>query len=277
LPSDSWRQAGAFFDWKGHRIFHRVEGNGAAVLLVHGFPTSSWDWERIWPALAAEHRVLALDLIGFGFSAKPRDFAYSVMAYADLIEALLERQGVKRYHLVAHDLGDSVAQELLARKAPIASLCLLNGGLFPETHRALLGQKLLASPIGPLVARLATFGTFSKNMRQVCARPIDDEELRGMWQLLQRDGGAAIMPQLIGYIEERKRQRERWVGALVGTDVPVRLIAGLGDPVSGAHMVARYRALVPRPNVVELPGVGHYPQVEAPEDVLAAVRAQLVR
>ena len=71
------------------------------------------------------------------------------MAYADLIEALLAREGVTRYHLVAHDLGDSVAQELLARKAPIVSATLLNGGLFPETHRALLRQKLLASPIGP--------------------------------------------------------------------------------------------------------------------------------
>jgi pimeloyl-ACP methyl ester carboxylesterase len=277
LPQDGWYRAGAFFDWKGHRIFHRVEGKGSPVLLVHGFPTSSWDWARIWPALAAEHRVLALDLIGFGFSAKPRDFAYSVMAYSDLIESLLDREGVKRYHLVAHDLGVSVAQELLARKAPITSLCLLNGGLFPETHRALLGQKLLASPIGPIVARLMTFGTFARNMRQVCARPIADEELRGMWQLLQRDGGALILPKLIGYIEERKRQRERWVGALARTDVPVRLIDGLDDPVSGAHMVARYRALVPRPDVVELRGVGHYPQVEAPDEVLAAVRAQLAR
>mgnify|MGYP003377880407 CR=1 FL=1 len=52
--------------------------------------------------------------------------------------------------------------------------------------------------------------------------------------------------------------------------VPVRLIAGLADPVSGAHMVARYRALVPAPDVVELAAVGHYPQLEAPDAVLAA-------
>jgi pimeloyl-ACP methyl ester carboxylesterase len=273
LPPDSWREAGAFFEWRGHRIFHRVGGTGTPVLLVHGFPTSSWDWARLWPALAADHRVLTLDLIGYGFSAKPADFTYSVMAYADLIEALLAREGVTRYHLVAHDLGDTVAQELLARKAPLLSLTLLNGGLFPETHRPVLMQKLLASRIGPVIARLASYRTFAANMRRVCKRPIDEDELRGMWRLID----PRIMPKLIGYIEERRRHRERWVGALTATDVPVRLIDGLDDPISGAHMVARYRELVPRPDVVELPGVGHYPQIEAPDDVLAAIRAQLQR
>jgi pimeloyl-ACP methyl ester carboxylesterase len=275
LRADSWRAAGAYFDWRGHRIFHRTEGAGAPLVLVHGFPTSSWDWARLWPALAARHRVLALDLIGFGFSDKPRDFAYSVMAYADLVEALVAREGVGPYHLVTHDLGNSVAQELLARKAPLRTLCLLNGGLFPETHRALLGQKLLASPLGPVIARVAGFRTFAASMRRVCARPIDDGELREMWRLIEERGGARVWPRIIGYIEERRRQRARWVGALIDTDVPVRLIDGLDDPVSGAHMVARYRALVPRPDVVELPGVGHYPQIEAPDDVLAAIYAAI--
>jgi pimeloyl-ACP methyl ester carboxylesterase len=70
---------------------------------------------------------------------------------------------------------------------------------------------------------------------------------------------------------ERRRRRERWVGALTRAGVPLRLIDGLEDPISGAHMVARYRELVREPDVVELAGVGHYPQLEAPEAVLSAV------
>ena len=69
---------------------------------------------------------------------------------------------------------------------------------------------------------------------------------------------------------ERRTHRDRWVGALVNTSVPRRLINGPVDPVYGAHMAERYRELVPEPDVVTLPGIGHYPQVEDPQGVLKA-------
>ena len=275
---EQWRAAGHSFEWRGHRIFVRSEGSGEPVLLVHGFPTASWDFHAIWPALAKQYRVLTLDLLGFGLSAKPRDFAYSIKAQADLVEALLAHERITRYRLVAHDMGVSVAQELLARRAPIISVCLLNGGLFPETHRPLLTQRLLASPLGPLVARLSTYKTFKAAMIRIWGeRRIPDSELQTMWKLVRGDGGLAVMPKLIDYMDERKRQRARWVGAIVEPAMPVRLINGLEDPVSGAHMVARYRELVANADVVELAGVGHYPQVEAPERVLLPLLEQLAR
>jgi pimeloyl-ACP methyl ester carboxylesterase len=82
-----------------------------------------------------------------------------------------------------------------------------------------------------------------------------------------------VLPKLIGYLRERRVHRDRWVGALVAAAAatPLRFIDGLVDPISGADMVARYRELVPRPDVVELPGVGHYPQLEAPGDVVTAI------
>jgi pimeloyl-ACP methyl ester carboxylesterase len=78
------------------------------------------------------------------------------------------------------------------------------------------------------------------------------------------------MPKLIRYMVERRQFRERWVGALQNSNIPLRLIDGLDDPVSGAHMVARYRELIADADVVELEGIGHYPQLEAPEQVLRA-------
>lgn len=276
VSPDDWRTRGAFFDWRGERIFFRVDGTGEPLLLIHGFPTASWDWYAVWPALSARYRLLTLDMIGFGFSGKPRQFEYSIATQVDLFEAFLAREGVTSYRLLAHDYGLTVAQELLARqrdaKARISSACLLNGGLFPETHRALLTQRLLASPLGPLIAKVSSYRTFAATMRRIWGtRPPSDAELRGMWQLVTANGGMAVMPKLIGYMAERRRHRARWVGALVGAELPIRLIDGLDDPISGAHMVARYRELVPRPEVVELAGVGHYPQLEAPEAVVAAV------
>ena len=276
ITPDEWRAGGTTFRWQGHDIFTRADGAGEAVVAVHGFPTASWDFAPIWGRLTEKYRAVALDLIGFGFSAKPRDFAYSIAAQADLVEALLARDGITRYRLLAHDMGVTVAQELLARQkenaaARVTAVVLLNGGLFPETHRARRAQTLLASRVGPILARLMTYGAFARSMHGVWgAKPPNELELRSMWQLVTAHDGMGVMPKLIGYMAERRAHRERWVGALVGADVPIRLINGLRDPVSGAHMLVRYRELVAKPDIVELPDVGHYPQVEAPDAVANA-------
>ncbi|MDR3419159.1 MAG: alpha/beta hydrolase [Nevskia sp.] len=285
---ESWRDSGRRFPHHGHSIFWQSGGNGSgdALVCIHGFPTASWDWHALWPDLCAHFgRVLAPDMIGFGWSAKPRDYAYSILDQADLHEALLRHEGIARYHILAHDYGDTVAQELLARheerKADgdgslrLQSLCLLNGGLFPESHRPRTVQKLLLTPLGPLLSALMSERSFARSFAAVfgpATRP-GPEEMHRFWQLVAHAGGNRIAHQLIHYMPERRRHRERWVGALQRTGVPLRVIDGPEDPVSGAHMVQRYRELVPNPDTVLLPGIGHYPQVEDPRGTLAAFMA----
>jgi pimeloyl-ACP methyl ester carboxylesterase len=188
---------------------------------------------------------------------------------------------VHQADVLAHDYGDTVAQELLARanegNEPLAlrSVCFLNGGLFPETHRPRLIQKLLIGPLGPLVARLLNRSWFGPSFSAVFGpqtRPAP-EDLDAFWRLVVENDGLRVMHRLIRYMKERRTHRERWVGALQRARVPLRLVCGALDPVSGAHMAERYRELVPAPDVVMLPEVGHYPQVEAPEAVLAAYSA----
>lgn len=190
-------------------MFCRVEGTGEPLLLIHGFPTASWDWWKLWPGLTARYRCLTVDMLGYGFSAKPRDAAYSIVRQADLQEALLAREGVTgAYRLLAHDYGLSVAQELLARRANVRGVCLLNGGMFPEQHRPVLTQKLLASPLGALIARLSSYGTFARSMRRLWGQaPPPEAELRAMWSLVIAGEGMRVMPKLIGYIAERRRHR----------------------------------------------------------------------
>ena len=282
VPLAQWRRRGRTLRFGPHEVFYVDEGEGDALLLLHGFPTASWDWAKLWPALAARYRCIAADHLGFGWSAKPRGHAYRIAEQADLQEALLASLGVARCRILAHDYGDTIAQELLARDpsgARIVSACLLNGGLFPETHRAAFVQRLLASPFGGVVARLMGRGAFERNMVRIFGRatPPTREELDGFWSLLEHGDGRAALPRLIHYMRERVEQRGRWVGALQSTRVPLRLVVGMEDPISGAHMAARYRELVPSPDVVELAGIGHYPQVEAPDAVLRAVLAHFER
>lgn len=277
----NWEAAGDYFTYCGEEIFH-IEGgqtDAPVLVLIHGFPTASWDWHKLWEPLCQHFRVLAIDMIGFGLSAKPANYEYSIHDQADLFDAFLRLKGVVHYHILAHDYGDTVAQELLARdefntpknKArSIESIVLLNGGLFPEAHKPVLIQRLLISPLGAWVARMGSFARFKQNFDKICAHPLADNELQAFWALLIRENGKAIMPKLIRYMKERKTHRKRWVGALQITKTPIRLINGIEDPISGAHMLIRYRELIDNPDVVELPAVGHYPQVEAPDAVYKA-------
>lgn len=271
----SWRSAGQDFRFNGHSIRYWTAGQGEPLLLIHGFPTASWDWHYLWAPLAARYRVIACDMLGFGDSAKPRGHAYSLLEQTDLQQALLAHLGVdKPVHVLAHDCGDSVAQELLARhqggRVQLASCVFLNGGLFPETHHPVLVQKLLLSPIGPLVGRLFSRKKLAASFAKVFGPPTQPSprELDDFWSLIAANNGPAVMHRLIRYMPERRVNRDRWVTAMQATAVPMRIIDGAVDPISGAHMVERYRELIAKPDTVLLEGIGHYPQTEAPAEVL---------
>ncbi len=282
ISLEAWRAKGKTFDYNGNKIFYVDEGVGDILVCIHGFPTASWDWAWIWTELTKRYRVIAPDMIGFGFSAKPRDYDYTLRDQATLHESLLQSLGVTRVHVLAHDYGDTVAQELLARHAEreangtsglnLRSVCLLNGGIFPGEHRPRPMQRLLAGPLGPLVGRFMTERKFHKSFSEIFGpdtRP-SPEELSAFWQLLEHNGGRHVVHKLIRYMRERMVFRDRWVNILAKTKVPLRLINGPEDPISGRHMADAYRDWVPNADVVLLEGIGHYPQVEAPDRVLEA-------
>ncbi|PSR11273.1 MAG: alpha/beta hydrolase [Bacteroidetes bacterium] len=281
-----WKNSGQYFLYRGqHRVFYQSAGAGPVLVLLHGFPTASWDWHKVWPSLAAHFRVLALDFIGFGFSDKPRKYNYSLMDQAYLVEALLTDQGVKAYHLLAHDYGDTVAQELLARhyerdpytsQSPrLLSLVLLNGGIFPGIHHPLPIQRALASRWGGLLTPFLNRGMLRRNFRQIFGPQTQptEQEIDEFYALLSHQQGKYLFHRLIRYMHEREVHESRWVGAIQRAELPQRLINGAYDPISGQHVADHYRKVVPRPDVVVLEDIGHYPQTEGPEAVVAAILA----
>jgi pimeloyl-ACP methyl ester carboxylesterase len=288
VSTDAWEARGSYRELLGHRIFvideAAREGDRGTIFLIHGFPTSSWDWWKIWPALNRDYRLVALDLLGFGFSAKPSPHDYRIMEQADLCEALVQLLQLERFHVLAHDYGDTVAQELLARQndgsgaGQWLSCLFLNGGLFPETHRAVLAQKLLLSPLGFLVSRGLSRASLRKSFDHIFGPDMkaSDAEIDAFYALFERDGGRRNLHRLIHYMTDRRRHRERWVDALRQARCPIGLINGSVDPVSGDHMVQRFEALVGTGHfITRLPRVGHYPQVEAPQAVIAGYQAFL--
>ena len=280
MTLSEWKNQGEYFRFKTHHIFVNDHGKGEVILLIHGFPTASWDWWKVHSLLVSNFRLISLDMLGFGFSSKPRKHAYSIFEQADLIEALLKEKGVKRVNILSHDYGDTVTQELLARlnertplkedELSISSVCLLNGGLFPETHQPLLIQRILISPFGFLVGRFFNRKKLGKNFKQIFGPNTQPSEqtLDDFWSLIEGNGGKYVFHLLIRYMKERRINRKRWVEALQFTDVRIRLINGIYDPISGIHMVKRYVQLIPNPDVIELQNIGHFPLVESPEMVV---------
>ena len=281
----NWYQRGEFRTLCGKSIFTVDEGAefDTAVVLIHGFPTSSMDWEPMWPTLSQQFRVVTLDMWGFGFSEKPNKRCYSIHQQADLFETLIDELGIRHYHVIAHDYGVSVAQELLARydaknNNRWLSLCLLNGGLFPEAHHPLLIQKLMLSPIGKYINYLTGFKQFSKSFSSVFGADSKPsvQALEEFWEAITFNDGRHVFHNLITYMNDRRTHRERWVSALQKSPLPIAVINGSVDPVSGSHLVERYKALECRLDyLTELATIGHYPQVEAPQAVLDAYQSFL--
>lgn len=281
-PIAEWRATAALLTLDGRKIAcwtsPTVDVDKPWLLLIHGFPTSSWDWTGVWPELERDFNLAALDMLGFGLSEKPADIDYSILRQSDLQERFLDHLGVQRAHILAHDYGDTVAQELLSRQNDgalgfsISSICFLNGGIFPDQHRPRPIQKLALTPLGGLVGRALSKNLLRKNFDKIFGPDTraSDEEIDTHWTLFRENEGQRVFHRLMQYIPERDQFDERWVGALRNTPIPLALIDGALDPVSGKHMFERFRQKLPASFAVLFDDIGHYPHTEAPDRVANA-------
>jgi pimeloyl-ACP methyl ester carboxylesterase len=200
-------------------------------------------------------------------------------------EALLEHLNVESCHVLAHDLGDSVGQELLARHefgdwsyraVRFESITWLNGGLFNETYTPRTMQKLMsATPLGDIMSPLQG----SRLSRRLLEPTINEmfgpntkpspQMMETFHQILDYNDGKRVLHKVGRFLGDRYVHRNRWVRAMRRTTVPMRLIDGPIDPNSGRHMADRYAEVIPNADVVMLADdIAHWPQLEAPEAVL---------
>jgi pimeloyl-ACP methyl ester carboxylesterase len=230
--------------------------------------------------------AVCFDFLGFGLSEKPRDHVYSLHDQADLVEAvvgahLLGGAAV----LVAHDMGTSVATELLARDLDgrlsfeLAAVLLLNGSMVIERASLTLAQRALRSRFGPLVARLSNERAFGAQFARLFspAHPLTREEAADQWALLAHNGGQRIIDRLTFYLHERVRFAPRWHGALHDWPGVLELAWAGRDPVCTEAVLEA--VLEPRGHapLTRLPELGHYPQLEQPVAIAKIVAGVVER
>jgi len=281
----AWAAAADHVEVGGERVAHwdlpATDGERhEPLLVVHGFPTSSFDFVDVVDDLCRHRRVVLVDHVGYGLSAKP-DRSYTVAACADSIAGVVAHLGIDRLALLTHDLGDTVGGELLARQGEgtwpveVTRRVVTNGSIYIDQAQLTDGQQLLlalpdeAVPVGPgvdgieasLVATLAPANA---------ATP-----MRGHAELVCHDGGDRLLARTIRYIEERRTDEARFTGAIEAHPAPLHVVWGRQDPVAVAPMAERLLAARPDATLTWLDGSGHYPQCEDPEAWAAAVLAGL--
>jgi haloalkane dehalogenase len=264
----------------GRRVHYIDEGEGEILLFVHGTPTWSFEWRECIRVLARTHRCVALDHLGFGLSDRPRDFAYTPEAHADVLRSFVDRLGLTGITLIVHDFGGPIGLPLaLDEPSAIRRLVLLNTWMwsFADDLEMTRKAKLAGGRLGRFLYRYANLSLrvimpsayddrhkLTRGIHAQYLAPFRDVDARGrvLWRL------AHALLASGEYYDSLWRRREQLRG------IPALIIWGVKDPAFPPSLVARWRTALPYAGVVELP-VGHWPQEEAPEQVTRALQAFL--
>ena len=286
-----WEASGTHRTLCGERVFTIDAPSIGAVrheplLILHGFPSSSFDYAAVLDGLRAGRRVLLFDMVGYGLSAKP-DRAYSMALQADVASAFVAAVGVERLALLTHDMGDTVGGELLARRAEgrwgveVTRRVLTNGSIYIDQAHLTDGQQSLLGlpdevlppgiPIDAASIARSLRETFSPLTPAVPDGWPEDPVPEAAAQVVH-DEGHLLLPRLIRYIEERRANERRFTGAIETDSAPLHIVWGLDDPIAVPSMVDTLLAARPDATATLLEGVGHYPMVEAPARFLDAAR-----
>jgi pimeloyl-ACP methyl ester carboxylesterase len=288
--STGWEAIGQHRTLLGERIFTVDAGaigpeERAPLLVLHGFPTSSFDYAAVLDGLRAGRRVILLDMLGYGLSAKP-DRDYTMALQADVVVAFTKELGLERCALLTHDMGDTVGGELLARRAEgtwpveVTRRVVTNGSIYIEQAHLTDGQQFLLTlpdellpegvPIDAASLTQSLRDTFSTHTPLVPPGWPEDPVPEAAAQIVHEQGHR-VLPRLIRYIEERRANERRFTGAIETDPAPLHVVWGLDDPIAVPSMVDTLLAARPDATAVRLDNVGHYPMVEAPARYLEAV------
>ena len=296
-----WLQAGSHFSWvpsDPHQhtdslsIFHAEFGDPEAplLLMVHGFPTSSIDWQDVAGDLSATHRVCVLDLPGFGFSDKPLGESFTLRRDSELLAYYVEEiLGASTGAVVAHDRGDSVALGFAIRCAAgefrfeLTNLVLSNGNIFLPLSNLTDYQRQLLDPQTAPSLNFMTPEMFAAGLGLSMFTPPrgpDDPAIAALADTFGYNDGMAVMHGTIQYLVERAENERQWLDGLAALPVKTTLIWGLCDTVAplrvAAHVWDNY--LVNKPGANEfwvLPRANHYVQNDQPREFTHVLEATL--
>ncbi len=241
------------------------------ILLLHGFPTSSYLWRNIMPVLAARHTVIAIDLPGYGESDKPLTVSYSFRYYQRVLDGFLSKLGITDVNLVVHDVGGPIGVYWAVHRAErVRNLALLNTLVFSEFSWAVM--VFLFSCKLPGVRHLLSSPWGLKCSMYLGMRNRDrltDDLIRNIQQpFADKNARKALLKAGAGLTQEGFWDIEKNLHRLI---MPIRIIYGARDIIlpDMPRTAGRIKELLPQTSITELPHCGHFLQEDDPEQVAA--------
>ncbi len=290
-----WKNSGEYISYGlfKHRLFVKQIGNPSAsaektLLLIHGFPESSYSYHAIVNGmLAIFDRIILFDMLGYGLSDKPVEgYSYSLFEQADTAFEVWKYFGVKGGHIIAHDMGNSVTTEILARhehdlmpawfSKGLQSITFTNGSIILELASLRITQKILLTKHGYLLNNLTTFQLFNQQVKSAHGnKNLSVQAIRTMWESNTLQDGHKKAYLTIKYIQDRRRfEKSRWLPALQQTNLPIHLCWGDADAVARIE-IAHYlkENICPDATLTIMEGLGHFCQLGSPEKWISHVSA----
>lgn len=278
--TDRWQAVGS--PKEPVRLAYREEGHGKPVLLIHGLGTNSYSWRHLWPVLAKDHRVISVDLKGFGRSDKPFDDFYSVSDQARLVSQFMENMALRDVTVVGHSFGGGVALMMaLDRRSGAAGrikrLVLLNSIAYPQKIPSFF--KVLRTPVLGHLGATATLPELQTKAALMLAYH-DDSKIRGRdvaaySRPLYTPGGKhalvrtaqQIVPDNLPSIARRYRTIRK----------PVFIIWCKHDKIVPIALGLRLHATLPNSEFHTIDQCGHIPHEEQPQETARAIQEFLYR
>jgi 2-hydroxymuconate-semialdehyde hydrolase len=260
------------FASSGGELAYRDEGSGPAVVLLHGYPLTSYLWRALIPGLAARHRVLAPDLLGLGESERPAGARLDIRAQAAYVGELLDHLGLDRLAVVGHSTGGGVAQLLADVRDDVEALVLIDTIAFDSWPTQAIAEVQVLPPAQEILetAELVIRSALTLGMRD---HEPSDEDVAAYLQPWRDAGDASGL--------------FRWARALDGIglreleprmaswDLPTLLLWGEDDPFHPPAIAERLNAAIPSSALGLVPGCGHFLPEEAPETIAPIISEYL--
>ncbi len=233
---DGHKASGKFINVDGIKTFYLDKGQGDPVFCIHGVPTSSFLYRKVLKALDDKGlRGIAIDLPGLGLSDRPEDFDYTFSNFARFCARAAEQLGLKRYHLVVHDIGGPIGFALAAQnQEKILSLTILNTWIDVVNFQKPLPFRPYEMPVlGEVQLAATTHITWQLMFKGLGASNTDripTEEINAYVDLLKRDDGGNAFLKIMRNFEDSTAFRELCYKAVQNVSYPVQAVWGAEDP-----------------------------------------------
>lgn len=270
---------GEFIDVGGVRLYYFAAGTrgaGEPIVLLHGFPTSSHLWSDLVPLLPDGHRVVVVDLLGYGRSDSPIAHDLSIRGHARRVLSLMDALGIDVAALVGHDLGGGIAQALAVDYPNrVSRLCLCDSVAFDAWPSR---EARFVRTVAPLTSHVPPEWIASLVKRDLIRGYVaPDRGSHSLDQYLRpfsrADGRDALLLHLAAQNATETSALEPQLRAL---SVPTSIVWGKDDPFLACELGERLAATIPHATLDYIPDVRHFVPEEAPER-LSQVIAQLMR